>query len=448
VSVPVPPGDGMRKLASLFTDAEGLPELRIARQTGDAERLGDIEGRVRSQVAASLAAAPARRGRVAVGVGSRGIANIRPIVATVLDELRTHGFEPFIVPAMGSHGGGTPEGQLEVLASYGISERGLCVPVLATADTVVIGEVSGIPVAIDRHVVEAGAVFLINRIKPHTDFRGPIESGIAKMAAIGLSKQAGARAMHASGPDGLRDLMPEIGRLVSRRMVIGALGIVENEFDETMLIESLTTEEIGGKREHALLEIARAALPRLPFAQLDVLVIERIGKDISGTCIDPNIVGRWSVTGLREPEPLAVRCVAALELTEASHGNALGVGLVDIVPLRLARAIDLHKTYVNGMTSGWSGLARTRMPIVLENDRDVIASAASVSGKGVRDIRLAWIQDTLHTRVVAVSPALWDEAAADPAIELGERFSFTFDGEDRLVPLSVIAGEGPAAPRP
>ncbi len=431
----------MADLATLFAPPLNLPELRLARQQRSAERLDDVPGAVRRAMRVAIEAAGPKRGRIAVGVGSRGIANIRPIVTSVVTELRNAGFEPFVVPAMGSHGGGTPAGQVEVLESYGIAERTLGVPVLATSETTVIGEVAGLPVAIDRHVVEAGAAFLVNRIKPHTDFRGPIESGICKMAAIGLSKQAGARSLHALGPDGLRDVMPEFGRLVARTVLVGGLAIVENEFDETMRIEALRPEDVGGERESALLELARAALPRVPFGELDVLVIERIGKDISGTGLDPNVTGRWAVGGLREPEPLPVRCIVALRLTAASHGNALGIGLVDFVSRQLADDVDLVKTYVNGLTSGWSGVGRTRLPIVLGTDRDAIATAASVSGRSGDVLRLAWIQDTLHTRTIGISEGLWAEARADAGIELSAPFRLAFGDDGALVPLAEREAE-------
>ena len=204
--------------------------------------------------------------------------------------------------------------------------------------------------------------------------------------------------MHRLGSDGLRDLIPTVGRYVSERLLLGGLAIVENRLDQTMLVEALGPEDVGGPREAALLEAAAAELPRIPFADLDVIVVERVGKDVSGTALDPNVVGRWLVMGLPEPQPPLTRSIVALDLTPASHGNALGIGLVDFVPRRLADGIDLAKMYVNGLTAGWLGFARCKLPIVLPTDRDAIATAAAVCERAPGDPRLVWIRDTLETQ--------------------------------------------------
>jgi hypothetical protein len=215
------------------------------------------------------------------------------------------------------------------------------------------------------------------------------------------------------------------------------LAVVENQLDQTMLVEAIGPGDVGGRRESELLEIARAELPRIPFADLDVVVVERVGKNISGTAVDPNVLGRWLVTGLPEPQPPLTRGIVALDLTEPSHGNALGIGLVDFITQRLADAIDPTKTYVNGLTAGWLSLARIKLPIVLPTDRDAIATAAAVCGRAPGEPRLVWIQDTLETRTLGVSRALWDEAEAAPGLEfLGEPFAMPFDGGGRLVRLA------------
>jgi hypothetical protein len=419
--------------------APALPQLGLVRRRANPPRVDDIDAVARAEVRRVLAAAPGPPGPVAVGVGSRGIANLAAIVGAVVGELRAACYEPFIVPAMGSHGGGTPEGQLEVLAGYGISERALGVPVRATMETTVIGELDGLPVPIDRFVVEADRAFLVCRVKPHTDFRGPIGSGAAKMAAIGMGKQVGAAALHALGVPGLRDRMPAVGRFVAEKLLLGALGIVENEFDETQSLSGLLPADVAGPREAELLEQARASLPSLPFEPIDVLVVERIGKDVSGTGMDPNVTGRWLIAGLEEPDPPPVRCIVALSLTEASHGNALGVGLADFVTQRLADAIDPDVTYTNGLTAGWMGLARLRLPVVLPTDRDAITVAASASGRRPDEpLRLVWIQDTLHTRVVAASSALCEEVDGDLEV-LGDLFDVPLDAAGALQPLAQLA---------
>jgi hypothetical protein len=304
-------------------------------------------------------------------------------------------------------------------------------------ETVSLGEVEGVEVVVDRFAAEAGQVFLINRVKPHTDFSGSIESGIAKMAAIGLGKRTGAERMHRLGPEtGLRDLIPKLGRFISQRLVAGALAVVENRFDQTMLVEVLGPDDVGAGRESELLEIARAELPKIPFADLDLLVIERMGKNISGTAVDPNVIGRRWVIGAPEPYPPLTRGIVALDLTPESHGNALGIGLVDFVPSRLIEAIDPAKTFVNGVTSGWLGLQRLKLPIVLRTDRDAIETAAAICERASGGARIIWFEDTLHTDTLAVSRALWDEADRVAGLTgSDEPFAASFAHDDRLVRL-------------
>lgn len=414
-----------------------LPQVQLVRQKAAARSIDDVPGAVRSAMAARLADYDGARGPIAVGVGSRGIASLQMIVRTAIEELRRAGFEPFIVPAMGSHGGATPEGQRQLLADYGVTEGGVGAEIRASMETVSIGEVDGFDVVVDRHAADAGNAFLINRVKPHTDYQGVIESGIAKMAAIGLGKQSGAERMHRLGPErGLRDLVPKVGRFISQRLLLGGLAIVENRFDAAMLIEVLGPDDIGTGREAELLEIARSELPRIPFTDLDLVVLERIGKNISGTAADPNVIGRRLVTSIPEPHPPLTRGVVALDLTPESHGNALGIGLVDFVPSRLIEAVDPTKTFVNGVTSGWLGLARLKLPVVLATDRDAIETAAAICERDHGDARIVWIEDTLHTDVMAVSRALWDEVAADPESEVvGAPFTPSFGSDGRLVRL-------------
>lgn len=422
---------------AVLADRCALPEVRVVRQKVTSPSIEDVESAVRSAMAVRLAAYEGECGPIAVGVGSRGIASLQVIVRTAVEELKGAGFAPFIVPAMGSHGGATAEGQRQLLADYGVTEQGVGAEIRATMETVSIGEVDGFEVVVDRYAAEAGIAFLINRVKPHTDFHGQIESGIAKMAAIGIAKQNGAERIHRLGPEsGLRDLIPKAGRLVSQRLLLGALAIVENRFDATMLIEALGPDDIGAGRESELLEIARAELPRIPFTDLDLIVIERMGKNISGTAVDPNVIGRRLVTGVPEPQPPLTRGIVALDLTPESHGNALGIGLVDFVPSRLIEAVDPVKTFVNGVTSGWLGLQRLKLPIVLATDRDAIETAAAICERSNGDARIVWIEDTLHTDLLAVSRALWDEAAADPELEsVGDPFAPSFGSDGRLVRL-------------
>src|SRR3979411_52588 len=314
---------GLGRVAGRLLENVQPPPVGLVRQRLSPPVLesGMRDARVRAEVRLALdGAAPCR---IAVGVGSRGIAEIGDIVATVVAELRELGFDPFVVPAMGSHGAATAEGQAEVLAGYGI-DRSL---VEATMETEVIGEVEGLPVHVDRKVTEAGAVFLVNRVKPHTNSRGPVESGLAKMCAIGFGKQAGAAVMHSRGPAGLRELIPAAARLVAEQgLLVGGLAILENQRDGTADVRGLEAGEIGAEPEAALLERARDLMPKIPFADLDVLVIDRMGKDVSGAGVDTNVVGRLRVVGQPEPEPSSVTAIVVLDLTEGSHGTHLGSG--------------------------------------------------------------------------------------------------------------------------
>jgi hypothetical protein len=437
-----PADPGLTEVLRRVSAAVRLPRMSMVSRRGTPAHIDDLETEVRGVVRRLAGDAPGGDvpgggAEIAVGVGSRGIAGIGRIVAAAVGELRRAGFRPFIVPAMGSHGGGTAQGQREVLASYGITAESHGVPVRATMRTVVVGEVAGTPVHLDRNVAAAGRAILIARVKPHTDFRGHIESGAAKMAAIGLGKQAGAQALHGQGIEGLRTVMPAIGRFVADRYLLGAVVVVEDEFDQTMTVQGLAPAEIGRDGEAALLTVARAALPRLPVAAMDVLVVDRMGKDISGTGLDPNVIGRFLVPELPEPQPAPVRAIVVLDLTAASHGNAIGVGLADFIPERLVSRIDLSAFYVNVLTSGWAGLRRGRLPMVVPTDRDAILAAVAVCGPDAATAaRIVWIQDTLHTATCAVSEALWPVVADDPDLRLvGEPFALTFDASGRLSAL-------------
>jgi hypothetical protein len=410
----------------------GLVRQRIQRSV-----LDDLDRSVRGEVRRALEGVAPRR--IAVGVGSRGIANVGAMVASVIDELRALGFDPLVVPAMGSHGAATAEGQADLLAGYGI-DRSL---IQATMETEVVGEVDGLPVHVDRDVVEAGAVFLVNRVKPHTSFRGPVESGLAKMSAVGLGKQAGAAVMHSRGPDGLRDLIPEAARLVAARgLLVGGLAVIENQHDETAEVHGLRAGQIGGEAETALLERARELMPRIPFGDLDVLVVDQLGKNVSGAGIDTNVVGRLRVVGQPEPEPKAVTAIVVLDLTEASHGNAMGIGTADFTTARVLGSIDFEATYTNGLTAGVIGLRRVAIPYVMPTDLSAVCAAIASRGRD-QPLRLAWITDTLHTDLLAVSPTLLDEARGRDDLEvIREAEAMPFSGEGRLRPLRGESGAG------
>jgi hypothetical protein len=437
----------LRELADRIYGNRRPPRVGLVRQRIDAPVVGDIEAEVEREVLSVIDRSGRKPGPIAVGAGSRGIANLDRLVRATVDALKQRGFEPYIVPAMGSHAGATADGQRDLLAGYGITQETMGVPVRATMDTVVIGEVDGIPVHMDRNVAETGAAFLVCRVKPHTDFRGAIESGPSKMCAIGLGKQKGAQTLHSAGVRGLRDVMPKAARVaVDKGILLGATCVVENQRDETALIKGLTGAEVGGRDEEALLEEAYRLLPRIPFDVVDVAVVDRMGKNISGTGMDSNVLNRARVPGEAEPEGLFIMNVAVLDLTEETHGNATGIGLADFMPARVMAKLDLAWTYMNGLTAGVVGTERIKLPIVLPTDRDVIIAAVATCGRTEKEpVRLAWIQDTLHTEILGVSEALLEEARRRDDLEvLAEAEELPLDSEGALQPLAEWAASARA----
>jgi len=423
--------------AAAFVKDVSLPALTLVRRVGTTPALADVEEATRRAMTGVLAGQARPPGPVAVAVGSRGMADLAAVVQVAVGELRRAGWSPFVVPAMGSHGGGTEHGQIEVLEGLGITEQTVGAPVRATMAVEETGTVRGVRVVVDRASLQAGAVLVINRVKAHTDFHGTIESGPAKMLALGLGHVAAAAELHADGPDGLRTLIPEAARsLVSTGLVLGAIATVENEIGQTAIVQGLGPDEIATEPEMRLLRRAKEIMPRLPFDELDVLVVQRLGKDLSGEGLDPNVIGRMYITGVPEPESPVIRCIAALSLTAGSAGNALGIGLTDFISRRLAEAIDVEAMYANALTAGIVDVQRAKLPIVLPTDRLAIQAAlASCGRRDLSAVRLMWIRDTEHLEVVGASGALATEAVARDDLEsLGVDQEMRFDERGSLLP--------------
>ncbi len=423
--------------AAAFVKDVTLPALALTRCRGATPALADVEEATHRAMTGVLSGQARSPGPVAVAVGSRGMADLAAVVRAAIGELRRAGWTPFVVPAMGSHGGGTERGQTDVLARLGITEQTVGAPVRATMAVEETGKVRGARVFVDRATFQAGAVLLINRVKAHTDFHGTIESGPAKMLALGLGHVAAAAELHADGPAGLRALIPAAARsLVSTGLVLGAIATVENEIGQTAIVQGLQPREIAGEPEMRLLRRAKEIMPRLPFGEVDVLVVQRLGKDLSGEGLDPNVIGRTYITGVPEPKSPAVRCIAALSLTAGSAGNALGIGLTDFISRRLAEAIDVEAMYANALTAGIVDVRRAKLPIVLPSERLAIQAAlASCGRRDLTQVRLMWIRDTEHLEVVAVSGDLVAAAAHRDDLELlGEGKEMRFDRQGSLVP--------------
>lgn len=290
--------------------------------------------------------------KIAITVGSRGIANLKVIVKAVVDSLKEMGAEPFIIPAMGSHGGATAEGQIEVLASYGVTEGYIGAPIKSSMKVVTLPS-DGLEhkVYMDKYAYEADGTIVLNRVKLHTDFHGPTESGLMKMIVIGLGKHAQALVMHRYGVYGLRELIPPTARQVLKHgNIIMGLGIVENAYDETYIVKAMKPE-VMEEEEIKLMNIARTTFPSLPVDRMDILVVDSIGKDISGSGMDTNIIGRIKINTEKDPKTPKITNIIITDLTEASHGNAVGMGLADIMTKRFKDKIDFNTTYENVLTS-------------------------------------------------------------------------------------------------
>ncbi|MEX0703048.1 MAG: [Fe-S]-binding protein [Planctomycetales bacterium] len=421
-----------------------LPRMFRIRQTFDAPRLDDVAGEVERQLAALRLGERVRPGdSVAVTAGSRGIANIAAITRAIVEHLKRVGAAPFIVPAMGSHGGGTVEGQLQVLASYGITTEAMGAPIRASMETVVVDRILGdVPVHFDRHAFEANHVLVAGRVKPHTLFVGEIESGLHKMMLIGLGKHEGAKVYHRAISDhSFGEILGAVAEVVLRKCkVVAGLAIVENAYDETALVAGVRPEEFRA-REAELLARARGWMPRLPFPDVDLLIVDRIGKNISGSGMDTNVVGRkFNDHVAMEGDWANCRRIYVCGLTPETHGNALGIGMAEYTNERTIGQIDRHKTWVNCVTSGHPTAGS--LPIAFPNDREGIAAALTTVGLvPAGSARVIQIADTLHLKEVLVSEAYRPRLEERDDLEIVRGPSaMEFDAEDHLRPVCATGG--------
>ena len=412
-----------------------LPGLFRLRQTFDRPRVDDIAGEVRRQMEHLDLGRRVQTGQsVAITVGSRGIRNMREIIAASVAVLQEAGAAPFLVPAMGSHGGGTATGQLNVLESYGITEEYCRCPIRASMETVVVCRANeGFDVHFDRHAYEADHVLVCNRVKPHTNFVGSFESGLMKMMLIGLGKKNGAYIYHRAIQDyTFEQIVRSVGECVLDQCnILGGLAIVENAYDETARLEAVLPEEFA-PREQQLLVQARQWMPRLPFGDVDVLVIDEIGKRISGTGMDTNVIGRKPGEELPGQELPRVKNVVVLRLRPDSYGNACGIGRADFTTERVVDAMDRQVTWINCLTGADIESAKT--PVHLPTDRATIEAALVQIGLvEPADARVIWIENTLLLENVACSATYQDEAQQRSDLEiLSSPRPFPFDGEGNL----------------
>ena len=414
-----------------------LPPMTRVRQKFDAARLADIPSAIGREFTRPEICERIKPGQViAVGCGSRGIANIAQIACAVIAELKALGAKPFIFPCMGSHGAATAEGQKKVLETYGITEASTGVPIRATMETEIVGHLAdGTPVHMDKYAAEAEAIVVINRIKPHTGFRGATESGLTKMLAIGIGKITGAAIYHTHGMDRFPELLPQIREVnIAQRNVLFGVGIVENAYDETAYIEIIPAQSLK-TREPDLQAVAKRMMPQLFFDDIDVLIIDEMGKNISGAGFDPNITGRNRRNVKWQDKP-RVKKIVVLGLTRVSQGNATGLGSADVITMRLFKELDVASTYANVITS--MNLDGGAIPIVMNNDHEAIALAVkTVVRVKPEDCRIVRIRNTLHLGEIEVSNALLEEVGRQP-----ERFEIAepprdvkFDAQGNLTPL-------------
>lgn len=398
-----------------------FPQIFRVRQTFERPRVGDIPGEVERQLARLKLQERVKPGAsVAISAGSRGIANIDTIIKGIVDHLKSIDAAPFIVPAMGSHGGGTAEGQQKILAGYGITEEAMGCPVRSSMKTVVVCETDeGIPVHFDRHAYQADHVVVCGRIKPHTGFVGDIESGLMKMMLIGLGKHEGAKIYHRAINDySFGQIVRSVAaRVLEQCNVVAGVGIVENGYDETALIEAVAPEQFEA-REKELLVLAKKWMPKLPFDTVDVLVIEQIGKNISGAGMDTNVVGRkFHDHKALDDEWPKVKRIAVRGLTEETHGNAAGIGIAEFCLTRCVEQTDWHITRINCLTGGHPSGAQ--VPVHYETDREMIEAALSTCGyRPTHESRILWIANTLHLGEVECSAVYYEQALQRDDLEI------------------------------
>jgi len=419
-------GDENVEKGQLLNDVV-FPRLVKARQNFPGPEPVDVEREILRELSRPQITSRVDQGkRIAVAVGSRGIADIDRIVRGVVKQLKELGGEPFIVPAMGSHGGATAEGQADVLAHLGITEETVGAPVMSSMEVVQLGaSASGVPVYVDKLAHGADATVVINRVKPHTAFRGPIESGLMKMLGIGLGKEKGASAIHALGFERFDTLIPELSRhIIERGNVIFGVAVVENAREQPVKLVAVEPERIEEVDRDLLIE-ARTLMARILFPQLHVLVVREIGKNISGDGMDPNVTGRY-LSHLQGGEP-EIQKIVVLDLTEETYGNALGIGMADVTTRRLVDKIDYYPMYVNAVTSRL--LSGSKIPVTMETDKEAVAAALkSCWGVEPGNQKMMVIQNTLSLHEVYVSEPMLDDARTLRDVEiLSGPFEMTFN---------------------
>lgn len=426
-----------------------LSKLLLVRQNFPDRRLRDLSGEVQRQLASAGFAARVQPGaRIAIGVGSRGIANLSTIVRSVVEYWKSRGCQPFLFPAMGSHGAATAEGQADVLAHYGIHEATMGCPVISQLEVVSLGTTAdGIEAFMDRAAFESDGVMLVGRVKWHTDFAGALESGLFKMMAIGLGKFAGAQRYHTYAYKlGLEKVIRTVGRQVLKSgRILGGLAILEDANHNTAGLAAVPVEHME-QQEEELLRLVKSWMGRVPVSQLDILILDEIGKNISGAGMDTKVVNR-GVHGQYNPWDTAppIERVFVRDLSDNTYGNGVGLGMADAIHDRILEKIDWKPTYINSLTASTPAAIRT--PIHYSSDRACLEALVPTVGKlNPRDVSIGWIRNSLALGLLALSENLRPEIENNETLEiLGEPFELEFDGAGNIEYLMDVAGQHAAA---
>jgi len=414
--------------------------VRIGQKFKSIPGIDNIDQEIHNQLSKPEIMSNIKSGQnIAITAGSRGIANMDRIIGAIVKELKAFGAKPFIVPAMGSHGNAIAEGQREILKHYNITEDTMGCPIVSSMQTVQIGHTGdGIPVYVDRNAFSADRIVVVNRVKQHTDFSGKIESGLMKMMAIGLGKRDGASTYHkASLKYGFENVIRGVAEtvLATGKIAFG-LGIVENPYDQTAILHATLPDKLIETEEY-LQEQAKKLAAKLPFDTMDVLIVDEIGKDVSGLGMDTKVIGRMMQTGEEDPKTPKITRILVLDLTPNTMGNAAGIGLADFTTKRLVDKIDLEPTYMNFITS--MGPQKVRIPIHLNTDRKVLNAVFDTVGMvKPEESHTVRIKNTLRLDEVEVSEGLLDAVKTRSDLEIiGEPKELEFDENDNLKPISL-----------
>ncbi len=419
-----------------------LPQMYRVRELYEDDEIADISGALISELEGCGIKEDSLSGRtIAITVGSRGIPGLVLMIRTLCDWLKSRGAKPFIVPAMGSHGGGTVAGNLEIINGYGITEESTGVPIRATMEVDLIGSLPDrvqTPVYCDRYAAQADGIILFNKVKPHTDFKGYVESGLCKMMAIGLAKHKGCSMFHEQGFDTFADRVPMAAKVfLEKKNVICGIGVVQNAYDKISEIRAYKREDII-EGDHELLEIARRRLPKLKFDNIDVLIIDRIGKNISGEGADPNVTGRGFMPYFKDD--FHAKRLLIRGLSEQSHHNACGLGLADITTRRCLNDVDWESTWINLTTNMM--VDGGKIPMYQNTDREAILLAIRSSIRAdYKNPRIARIRDTLSLSEIEISEALLMDVKDRSDVEiLSGPCTWEFDGDGYMQDLEISEG--------